>query len=236
MTSRASSSCPALQGYACGSIAVTAGLSEHHAVPFSQQVPNDIHIAAEHEGYGDRRGTTDQARSGNIPTASPSPSLGTDLVFEQDGEATTDSLIIAEYFGKRPGDVMRVIREIAEDLPEISQRTFALSDYVDVRGKIQPKYVMNRDGAMLITNTFKGKKARQKQWQFIQLFNAMELRASSASRRTVMATSALAVWSATCCRTCACSSLSWLFSSTVLSNAISRSLLNFAALGLLLKP
>lgn len=98
-----------------------------------------------------------------------------DLVFLQDGQAMTDSLIMAEYFEKRHSHVLDTIREILSDLPEASsQPTFRPRDYVDCRGKTQPKFDLNRDGAILLLNTFKGRKARLKQWQVIQAMNALE--------------------------------------------------------------
>lgn len=47
-----------------------------------------------------------------------------------------------------------------KDLPELGGgRTFALTSYIDCQGKERPKFIMNRDGTMLLTNTFKGRKA-----------------------------------------------------------------------------
>lgn len=98
-----------------------------------------------------------------------------DLVFMQDGQALTDSLIIADHYGKEHFNVMAAVRGVIDDLPELEgELTFQLASYVDAQNKERPFYRMNRDGAILLTNTFKGRKARQKQWQFIQLFNAME--------------------------------------------------------------
>ena len=100
-----------------------------------------------------------------------------DLAFLQDGQAMTDSLIVAGYFQREHRNVLQTIRGIEADLPEISNGlTFQRVEYLDAKGEARPKVIMNRDGALLLLNRFKGRKARLKQWRVIQAFNALEHR------------------------------------------------------------
>ena len=111
-----------------------------------------------------------------------------DLVFRgADNQALTNSLLVAEKFGKRHADVLDAIRELfvsAEKSVKTNNQQlsemFALVEY-DVAlnngtGGIKkaPMYVMNRDGFTLLVMGFTGRKAFQFKLAYIAAFNAME--------------------------------------------------------------
>lgn len=104
-------------------------------------------------------------------------------------DCTTTSLIVAEVFGKRHDDVLRAIRALIEQAPELVSehaRKFAgMTVNIEVgQGAIRqsPAYTITRDGFMLLAMGFTGKKALNWKLAFIEAFNEMEaaLRSQSA--------------------------------------------------------
>ncbi|HBG40952.1 MAG TPA: hypothetical protein DDW85_06020 [Porphyromonadaceae bacterium] len=63
-----------------------------------------------------------------------------ELVFKSEkGTPVTNSLLVAEKFGKRHSDVLRAIEGVILQTPIYqSERNFALSEYVDSTGKSNP--------------------------------------------------------------------------------------------------
>ena len=110
------------------------------------------------------------------------------LVFRgADNRALTNSLLVAEKFGKRHADVLDAIRELfvsAEKSVKTNNQQlsemFALVEYdVSLNNgtggiKKAPMYVMNRDGFTLLVMGFTGKRAFQFKLAYIAAFNAME--------------------------------------------------------------
>ena len=110
------------------------------------------------------------------------------LVFRgADNQALTNSLLVAEKFGKRHADVLDAIRELfvsAEKSVKTNNQQlsemFALVEYdVSLNNgtggiKKAPMYVMNRDGFTLLVMGFTGKRAFQFKLAYIAAFNAME--------------------------------------------------------------
>lgn len=95
------------------------------------------------------------------------------------GNAVTTSLLVAEKFGKRHSDVMRAISETIKQMPENEcKRNFApwQHDIVQPNGgkRIEPYYMMTRDGFSLIVMGFTGAKAMAFKLEFIEAFNKME--------------------------------------------------------------
>ena len=95
------------------------------------------------------------------------------------GNAVTTSLIVAEKFGKRHSDVMRAISETIKQMPENEcKRNFApwQHDIVQPNGgnRIEPYYMMTRDGFSLLVMGFTGAKAMAFKLEFIEAFNEME--------------------------------------------------------------
>lgn len=99
-----------------------------------------------------------------------------DLVFVQNESALTNSLLVAEKFGKRHDHVLRDIRNLivglpkSEDTPLFDELTYTDSQ----NGQEYPMYVMNRDGFTLLAMGFNGKKAMKFKLDYIAAFNAME--------------------------------------------------------------
>lgn len=110
------------------------------------------------------------------------------LVFKgQNNQALTNSLLVAEKFGKNHKDVIEVITSILVKAENSAQtdnqqlaKMFALVEY-DVplnngTGAVRkaPMYVMNRDGFTLLAMGFTGEKALKFKLDYINAFNQME--------------------------------------------------------------
>ena len=95
------------------------------------------------------------------------------LVFEQEKQAVTDSLIVAERFDKRHADVLRAIENL-ECSAVFSQRNFALTSRQDQQNKPQKYYQITRDGFAFLCMGFTGKDAARFKEAFITAFNRME--------------------------------------------------------------
>ena len=97
-----------------------------------------------------------------------------ELVYLKKDDAFTDSLIIAESFGKKHSDVLEKIERIISNSAEKSAQCFKKSYYKDTSGKTNPKYYINRDGFTFLVMGFTGKKADAWKWKYIDAFNSME--------------------------------------------------------------
>lgn len=95
------------------------------------------------------------------------------LVFSKDDKPMTDSLRVAEYFGKTHDMVLRDVRNLGCS-PEFSLCNFAESKYRDTRGKWQPCVNMTRDGFTILAMGYTGKRAMQFKEAYISAFNKME--------------------------------------------------------------
>lgn len=96
----------------------------------------------------------------------------TTVVFIQDQQIKTDSLKVAEAFGKNHRDVLRKLESL--DCPvNFNERNFALVSYKDAKGEHRPMYQMTKDGWMFLVMGFTGEKAAQIKIAFINAFNAM---------------------------------------------------------------
>lgn len=93
-------------------------------------------------------------------------------VFIQDQQIKTDSLKIADVFGKRHGDIIRALKNI-DCSTEFSERNFALAEYIDEQGKPRPMYEMTKDGFIFLAMGFTGAKAAQIKEAYINAFNQM---------------------------------------------------------------
>lgn len=80
------------------------------------------------------------------------------LVFNQNGAALTNSLLVAEKFGKRHADVIRSIDNMIVADAKL-RSLFISATYDDEQGKPRVMYIMNRDGFTLLAMGFTGKKA-----------------------------------------------------------------------------
>lgn len=94
------------------------------------------------------------------------------LVFIENGRIVTDSLAVAETFGKRHDDVLKSIREL-ECSEEFSLRNFAESTYKNDRGRTYPKYLITQDGFSFMVMGYTGKEAARFKEMYINEFNRM---------------------------------------------------------------
>lgn len=100
--------------------------------------------------------------------------MDANLVFKSDkGNPVTNSLLVAEKFGKQHKHVLESIKNIVSSA-ENSAQFFYSTAYIDPSGKSNSMYVMNRDGFTLLAMGFTGKKAMQFKVEYIQLFNQIE--------------------------------------------------------------
>jgi anti-repressor protein len=100
-----------------------------------------------------------------------------ELVFKSGkGTPVTTSLLVAKKFGKEHKHVLEAIRTLAEnsaDLPKI-KNVFYETSLPDSYGRMQPMFVMNRDGFSLLVMGFTGKEALKFKLDYIEAFNKME--------------------------------------------------------------
>lgn len=106
-----------------------------------------------------------------------------ELVYLKKNEMYTDSLKVAEIFQRRHDDVVRSVEKLIERNEEFEKDNRTFSDiskqfvktrYKDEQGRMQTKYLMNRDGFSLLVMGFTGKKAHEWKLKYISAFNQME--------------------------------------------------------------
>lgn len=91
------------------------------------------------------------------------------------GTPVTDSLKVADVFGKQHKNVLQQIRNILGSAENSAhQKWFYESTFLDAQGKTRPLFVMNRDGFSLLAMGLTGAKAMQFKVGFIEQFNQME--------------------------------------------------------------
>ncbi|KAA6447558.1 Rha family transcriptional regulator [Bacillus swezeyi] len=96
------------------------------------------------------------------------------LVFIKENDAVTDSLIIAEMFGKQHKNVLRDIETQMEHAgAEFSRLNFEPSNY-EARGKQYPKYDLTEEAFTLVVFGYNTKEAVQTKIKFIQEFKRMK--------------------------------------------------------------
>lgn len=101
--------------------------------------------------------------------------LTQDLVFVDQKEAYTDSLIVARVFGKRHDHVLRDIKEIIRNYADLGGLPkFEESSYLNSQNKEQPKYNLSKDALMLLVMGYTTKKAMEIKISYIRAFNKME--------------------------------------------------------------
>lgn len=97
-----------------------------------------------------------------------------ELVIINNGQSVTNSLLVAEKFGKQHPHVIRQIRKLIEENPKLDAHYFIETDYLGEQNRQHPMYVMNRDGFSLLVMGFTGKKAMAFKLEYIEAFNKME--------------------------------------------------------------
>ena len=99
-----------------------------------------------------------------------------DVVYKTNkGTPVTDSLKVAEVFGKQHKNIMQSIRNILGSAENSAHRKwFCESTYCDAQNKPRPMFIMNRDGFSLLAMSLTGEKAMTFKVAFIEQFNRME--------------------------------------------------------------
>lgn len=102
-----------------------------------------------------------------------------DLVFKgQNDQVLTNSLLVAETFGKRHANVIRDIEKLLhtedETLNSKLSLAFVLSSYNDSTGKSNPIYIMNKKGFSILVMGYNGVKALKFKNDFYDAFDTME--------------------------------------------------------------
>jgi Rha family phage regulatory protein len=95
------------------------------------------------------------------------------LVFVENNQAVTTSLIVAEVFEKNHADVLRDIRKM-ECSEEFRLSNFAESSYLNLQNKEMPMYHMNKKGFTLLAMGYTGKEAMKFKEAYIDQFERME--------------------------------------------------------------
>jgi Rha family phage regulatory protein len=95
------------------------------------------------------------------------------LVFIENGKTVTDSLTVAEVFGKDHKHVLRDIKSL-ECSEEFSQSNFGLIDYKDSRNRTQQKYILSQDGFTFLAMGYTGPNAAKFKEDYIGAFNKMK--------------------------------------------------------------
>ncbi|MEK5415093.1 Rha family transcriptional regulator [Paenibacillus sp. FSL L8-0708] len=94
------------------------------------------------------------------------------LVSIDNGRPVTDSLTVAEVFGKRHDRILQDIKEL-ECSAEFSLHNFVESTYTNERGRIYPKYIITQDGFSFLVMGYTGKEAARFKEMYIKQFTEM---------------------------------------------------------------
>lgn len=94
------------------------------------------------------------------------------LVYIEKNRPITDSLTVAETFGKEHKNVLRDI-ETLECSVEFSRLNFEQSEYTNERGRSYPKYNITQDGFAFLVMGYTGREAARFKEMYISEFNRM---------------------------------------------------------------
>ncbi|WP_254854043.1 Rha family transcriptional regulator [Halobacillus salinus] len=96
-----------------------------------------------------------------------------ELVFVNNNEPVTDSLTVAEAFGKEHARVMRDIRDL-ECSEEFRVGNFAESSYMNKQKREMPMYYISQGGFSFLVMGYTGKRAAEFKERYINEFRRME--------------------------------------------------------------
>ncbi|MED3826089.1 Rha family transcriptional regulator, partial [Priestia flexa] len=97
------------------------------------------------------------------------------LVFvNNNNEVVTDSLTVAEVFGKQHKNVLRSIYTLMNEMENKGITFFEPIQYTDNSNRQQVKYNLSKDGLTLLAMGFTGTKALKFKMMYIEEFNRME--------------------------------------------------------------
>lgn len=92
------------------------------------------------------------------------------LVFIENNRPVTDSLTVAETFGKRHDRVLQDIRDL-DCSEEFNLHNFVEVEYTDSRNRTYPKYLITKDGFSFLVMGYTGKEAARFKEMYINEFN-----------------------------------------------------------------
>jgi Rha family phage regulatory protein len=95
------------------------------------------------------------------------------LVFIDNNRVVTDSLMVAEVFGKEHKRVLQDIRELGCS-DEFNRHNFVLISYKDSMNRDKPKCVITQDGFTLLVMGYTGQQAMEFKEKYIAEFNRMK--------------------------------------------------------------
>lgn len=95
-----------------------------------------------------------------------------DFVMMESGRIVTDSLKVAQHFGKRHKNVLRAFDRM-DCSREFNRLNFEPVEYTDTKGELRRAVKMTKDGFMFLVMGFTGRAAAQMKEAFIAAFNAM---------------------------------------------------------------
>lgn len=97
-----------------------------------------------------------------------------ELVFKgENNQALTNSLLVAEKFGKEHSKVMRDIENLSCS-NEFRAANFGVSSYISQQNKDLPMYAMTKDGFSFLVMGYTGKRAGAFKEEYIKAFNIMD--------------------------------------------------------------
>ncbi|MED3574525.1 phage antirepressor KilAC domain-containing protein [Cytobacillus praedii] len=97
------------------------------------------------------------------------------LVFIEKGQAVTDSLTVAEVFGKEHKNVLADIRKQVDYAgEEFAQLNFQPGEYLDKNKQPRPKMNLSEEAFTLVAMSYNTKEAVQMKIKFIQEFKRMK--------------------------------------------------------------
>lgn len=105
------------------------------------------------------------------------PNVNTSIVHTFKGESFTDSLIIAQEFGRAHKNVLQSLDDLAKD-GTIGRLEFKPSSYLNAQGKQQRKIELSEKAALIAMPFIGGKKAKQGQVILVNSFMAMRAEAA----------------------------------------------------------
>ena len=98
-------------------------------------------------------------------------------LYRKDDKAFCDSLQVAETFGRKHFHILRTIQQLNQSTSGLSEEfikaNFTKTSYIDSKGRRQKKYLLTKDGFIMVTMEFKTAEARQFKEAYIKRFNDM---------------------------------------------------------------
>jgi len=95
------------------------------------------------------------------------------LTVNEEGNVITNSLKVAEYYGKDHADVLKKIRKFIDLIPELGQGNFSETYFIDKWNRKQPMFSIERQGFSMLVNKFTGDDATIFTYKYTKAFELM---------------------------------------------------------------